>query len=414
MNLFLKVLGLRPDGLHELFCLTCPLSLADEVTIEDMGPLPGQDLLEVTDAVGSPSLPTDSALTGPESLVLRTVAAFRGETGGPARRIKARIVKRIPYCAGLGGVSSDAAAVLRILNPLAEAPLSRERLASLALRLGADMPFFLEGPPGRKVAGALAVSEGACGPGRSPGGPGAHDPLDASGPSGSLGLSGSNGSSGAIGPSGASGSSGAIGSSGCRNPPCLSGGLSQRSVRDPQGIPATPAPQSAQATQGAQDSPAAPDSPGAGDPAGQGGSLAGFRPMLVRGAGEALEPYVGPRICPAATLAGTGFPLSTGAVFREYELTKPRPGNTLIMQAASGPDLPPQGENDLLPAALRLSPELSGLLGDVSSLATGPYGLSGSGPVCWALFRDLPEAEAAAGELAGRGRWSRACLILGA
>ena len=65
-------------------------------------------------------------------------------------RWRARIAKKIPVAAGLGGGSADAAAALRLANASLERPLDAERLHGLAARIGADVPFFLE--PGPKLA----------------------------------------------------------------------------------------------------------------------------------------------------------------------------------------------------------------------------------------------------------------------
>ncbi|MDR1081050.1 MAG: hypothetical protein LBQ79_08860 [Deltaproteobacteria bacterium] len=154
VNLFLKVLGLRPDGRHELFCLTSKLALADDVVVEELGPPPGADVISVSDELPRPALPTDPLLTGPESLVLRCVRALREATGHPRRRVRVGIVRRIPYGAGLGGSSSDAAAAVLGLNSLAPDPLPVGELESLLMPLGADIPFFLGSPGIRLVGGA--------------------------------------------------------------------------------------------------------------------------------------------------------------------------------------------------------------------------------------------------------------------
>ncbi|MDR1312392.1 MAG: hypothetical protein LBQ12_01555 [Deltaproteobacteria bacterium] len=167
-NLFLKVLGLLPEGKHELLSLTVPLDLADDVEILDSGPLPGPDLLKVTDAMGPGAAPTDPSLTGPGCLVLKSVSAFRAATGFPGRRVEVRIVKRVPYAAGLGGSSSDAAAVMAALNSLAPKPLAPKALADLALPLGADIPFFLGGPGPKIVRGVGEKLEPYMGPGLPP------------------------------------------------------------------------------------------------------------------------------------------------------------------------------------------------------------------------------------------------------
>ncbi len=123
INLTLEVLGKRPDGYHALRSLMVPVDLCDEIEIE-----PAERLSFDCD---------DPALVGEENLVLRAARAI----GVRAARIALR--KRIPTQAGLGGGSSDAAAVLLAARAGAfgEAP-SRDELA-VARSLGSDVPFFL-------------------------------------------------------------------------------------------------------------------------------------------------------------------------------------------------------------------------------------------------------------------------------
>lgn len=134
VNLYLKVLGRRPDGYHELVTVMQPLSLADHLTVI----LTGAGLLLECD---HPEVPRDGS-----NLVWRAARIFAEETG---RQLKAHITlrKRIPVAAGLGGGSSDAAGTLWALNTLAGKPLEVSRLRHLAGQLGADVPFFLMGGP---------------------------------------------------------------------------------------------------------------------------------------------------------------------------------------------------------------------------------------------------------------------------
>jgi 4-diphosphocytidyl-2-C-methyl-D-erythritol kinase len=131
VNLFLRVLGRRPDGYHELATLMQPLDLADALTVR----------------LGSPglSLTCDrDELGGPDNLVLAAARAYYAALGRePAASFE--LVKRIPVSAGLGGGSSDAAAALLALNALHDGALEPRRLVELAAALGADVPFFLAG-----------------------------------------------------------------------------------------------------------------------------------------------------------------------------------------------------------------------------------------------------------------------------
>ena len=134
-NLFLRVIGRRPDGFHELENVFLPLwSLGDEVELlpaTEAGPIG----LEV---VGAPELPDDS-----DNLCLRAAKAFE-EATGQHPRVNIRLTKRIPVSAGLGGGSSDAAAVLCLLNQHCRRPLTDEALRGLAAQLGSDVSFFLK------------------------------------------------------------------------------------------------------------------------------------------------------------------------------------------------------------------------------------------------------------------------------
>jgi len=134
INWFLHVLGRRGDGYHELRSLFLPLTLGDTVRVS---------LTEGGVAVKCPGRPH---LETPRNLAWRAAAAVSraaGYTGG----VRIEIDKRIPEAAGLGGGSSDAAAVLLALDSLLGRPLGDERLAGLALGLGADVPFFLDPKP---------------------------------------------------------------------------------------------------------------------------------------------------------------------------------------------------------------------------------------------------------------------------
>ncbi len=132
VNLFLRVLARRPDGYHELVTVMQPLSLADEITVTS-----GRLGLSLT--CDHPDLPR-----GEDNLAWRAGQLFQEATGRKLG-VHLTLVKRIPVAAGLGGGSSDAAGTLLALNELAGAPLNAAALYRLACRLGADVPFFLQG-----------------------------------------------------------------------------------------------------------------------------------------------------------------------------------------------------------------------------------------------------------------------------
>ncbi len=146
INLGLRLMGVRDDGYHTLESVFAPIEIWDELTLRIS---PGELSIDlVMDSAVSDELPAALAAVsaGPENLVVRAAAAFCKETGLEAR-IGLRLRKRIPVGAGLGGGSSDAAAVLLGLASLFEGKLTNRTLHAMALSLGADVPFFLSPGP---------------------------------------------------------------------------------------------------------------------------------------------------------------------------------------------------------------------------------------------------------------------------
>jgi 4-diphosphocytidyl-2-C-methyl-D-erythritol kinase len=131
VNLVLRIGPLRPDGYHELLSLMVPIDLGDPVDVR-ISPRPGPVTCRVA---GRPEL------SGPANLGARAAIAFR-ERFGLENGVSVRIEKRIPVTAGLGGGSSDAAAVIRCLAR-AFGIRDRAALTEVALSVGSDVPFFL-------------------------------------------------------------------------------------------------------------------------------------------------------------------------------------------------------------------------------------------------------------------------------
>jgi 4-diphosphocytidyl-2-C-methyl-D-erythritol kinase len=131
LNLFLEVVARRPDGYHDIDSVFAEIDLADTVVLAPAG---RTELTVEGEAAGVPADPTNLAWRAADAL-------------GVAARI--RIVKRIPVGGGLGGGSSDAAAVLKGLVRLFDLDLSAPRLHEIARGLGADVPFFLHGGTAR-------------------------------------------------------------------------------------------------------------------------------------------------------------------------------------------------------------------------------------------------------------------------
>ena len=140
INLALDVLGVREDGYHRVRMIMQEISLSDTVEIEKREE-PGFCLL-----CDEPGIPTDG-----KNLAVRAASdMFRayGLMGGLTIRLK----KRIPAAAGLAGGSSDAAAVIRLVNVLYRLELSEQKLRETGLKIGADVPYCIQG--------GTALSEG--------------------------------------------------------------------------------------------------------------------------------------------------------------------------------------------------------------------------------------------------------------
>ena len=139
INLFLYVTGRRPDGYHELCSLMCCVSLYDRIVIR-MG-VPGNEIIcDHPDAPGNEN-----------NLAFKAAILFNDVLFNEARitpdKLSIHLDKQIPVGAGLGGGSSDAAAVLNGLNAYYDQPLDRRQLHAMALTLGADVPFFIDQIP---------------------------------------------------------------------------------------------------------------------------------------------------------------------------------------------------------------------------------------------------------------------------
>ena len=139
VNVFLRVLGRRPDGYHAIESLILPISLHDVITVE-----PAEAFVVEVDGPTSAGVPS-----GEENLALRAARELAAEAGGAGRASGARIriEKRIPVAAGLGGGSADAAATLLALDELWSLGLGPDGLMDLGLRVGSDVPALLLGEP---------------------------------------------------------------------------------------------------------------------------------------------------------------------------------------------------------------------------------------------------------------------------
>jgi GHMP kinases N terminal domain len=127
LNLALVVGPMRADGKHEVATVLERLTLTDGVSVR---------LSEETRVTGFAD----------DTLVQAALEQMTARADGSIR-FEARIDKRIPIAAGLGGGSSDAAAALRLSNDLLDEPLAQDDLEAIAASLGADVPFFLRTGP---------------------------------------------------------------------------------------------------------------------------------------------------------------------------------------------------------------------------------------------------------------------------
>ena len=136
INLYLHVVGRRPDGYHLLDSLVVFAEIGDVVTVE-----PAATLSMRIDGPFAGKLAADD-----DNLVLRAARGLRDLTGA-AEGARITLTKNLPVASGIGGGSADAAATLRALSALWAVSPDRAALAQLALRLGADVPVCLDGKP---------------------------------------------------------------------------------------------------------------------------------------------------------------------------------------------------------------------------------------------------------------------------
>jgi 4-diphosphocytidyl-2-C-methyl-D-erythritol kinase len=142
INLFLRVLGPRSDGYHDIETILHGIRLGDDLSF---GATPGS-------GVDVEMRPTDDRrpLAPASNLVHRAAVISRPSAG--ASGVQIVIEKRIPLASGLGGGSSNAAAALVVLNDLWKLGRDEEQLRALGTQLGSDVPYF--------VGGGTALAEG--------------------------------------------------------------------------------------------------------------------------------------------------------------------------------------------------------------------------------------------------------------
>ncbi|MDD7986826.1 4-(cytidine 5'-diphospho)-2-C-methyl-D-erythritol kinase [Lentisphaera marina] len=147
VNLFLDVIGKRDDGYHLIESLFLPIKdIADSLKISEAN-APG-----ITISCNHPAVPLDS-----KNLIHKAAQAFAEKTL-ITPKWKIDLVKNIPVAGGMGGGSSNAASTFMALNELYDQPLNKTEMQELAIKIGADLPFFFEKSPaivkgiGEKIA----------------------------------------------------------------------------------------------------------------------------------------------------------------------------------------------------------------------------------------------------------------------
>ena len=142
INLWLRILGKRPDGFHEVQTRLCRLALGDTVEIEHKGAGTAVAL-----TCSDPTVPLNES-----NLAMKALRAFESLTGKQSSW-RIHLEKQIPAGAGLGGGSSNAATVLKGVNELAGSPLTQAQLIELGAQIGSDVPCFILDSPAADGAG---------------------------------------------------------------------------------------------------------------------------------------------------------------------------------------------------------------------------------------------------------------------
>lgn len=143
INLYLDIVGRRENGYHDLYTVMQTVSLCDLITVDYR---PGIHTSIRLQASGNDRMPLDS-----RNLAWRAAELYL-QAAKKSGEVTVTIEKHIPMAAGLAGGSTDAAAVLRVLNALCGSPLSVEELCKIGVKLGADVPFC--------IVGGCAIAEG--------------------------------------------------------------------------------------------------------------------------------------------------------------------------------------------------------------------------------------------------------------
>lgn len=142
INLYLDIIGKRSNGYHDICGIMQQISLCDNVTVRWEPTEQSSTIVVVCDSADIPS--------GPKNIAYRAAEKFLEYIDMPSKT-EIFIEKNIPSPAGMAGGSSDAAAVLKILNDLSGAKLTESELIGIGGQIGADVPFCIAG--GAKITG---------------------------------------------------------------------------------------------------------------------------------------------------------------------------------------------------------------------------------------------------------------------
>jgi 4-diphosphocytidyl-2-C-methyl-D-erythritol kinase len=137
INIGLRITGKRPDGFHNIETLFYPIGLCDALEFVVSDKQTGNDIFAST-GINTTSMPSDN-------LVIKTILRLREKKSFPL--LKIHLHKAIPVGAGLGGGSSDAACLLKVVNKHFSLGIDNNGLKTISLNLGSDCPFFIDGVP---------------------------------------------------------------------------------------------------------------------------------------------------------------------------------------------------------------------------------------------------------------------------
>lgn len=146
INIGLYVTGKRPDGYHDLRTIFYPIGISAGIPDDPSGL---SDILEITPSseLTFSRLGNEVNCAPEQDLVMKAARLFAEAVGNDTPAFNITLYKSLPDGAGMGGGSADATFTLRMLNKLYGNPFSDSQLADLALKLGADCPFFVYNTP---------------------------------------------------------------------------------------------------------------------------------------------------------------------------------------------------------------------------------------------------------------------------